>query len=222
MSLPPLNPKPQVLVKSNTDMSKKFDILNEETVYNGFFNMKKFTIKHSLYEGGWSNTMTRELFHRGNCVAVLLYDPNRDEVVIIEQFRIGALQMPDPEQAWLLEVVAGAIEEGETAEDVAYRESVEEAGCEIQELIKINDFFTSPGGTSELLTLYCGKVDTTNVGGIHGLDHENEDISVKAIKFDEVYQLLLDGKILSAIPIIAVQWLKINRNDLRKKWQKIA
>ena len=200
-------------------MTKQFEIINEETAYDGFFKLKEFTVKHSLYKGGWSNTITRELFHRGNCVAVLLYDPNRDEVVIIEQFRIGALQMPDPEQAWLLEVVAGAIEEGETAEDVAYRESIEEAGCEIQELVKVNDFFTSPGGTSELLTLYCGKVDTSNVGGIHGLDHEDEDISVTAMKFDEVYQLLLDGKILSAIPIIAIQWLKINRVQVRQRWR---
>lgn len=200
-------------------MTKQFEIIKEKTAYDGFFKLKEFTVKHTLYKGGWSNTVTRELFHRGNCVAVLLYDPIRDEVVIIEQFRIGALQLPDPAQAWLLEVVAGAIEEGETAEDVAYRESIEEAGCEIQELIKINDFFTSPGGTSELLTLYCGKVDTTHVGGIHGLDHEDEDISVKAMKFDDVYQLLLDGKILSAIPIIAIQWLKINRSALRNQWQ---
>lgn len=207
------------LANFHTEMKKQFDIIKEETVYSGFFSLKKFTVKHTLYKGGWSNTVTRELFHRGNCVAVLLYDPNRDEVVIIEQFRIGALQLADPEQAWLLEVVAGAIELGETAEEVAYRESVEEAGCKIQELIKINDFFTSPGGTSELLTLYCGKVDTTHIGGIHGLEHENEDISVKAIKFDEVYQLLEDGKILSAIPIIAIQWLKINRDKLRNQWQ---
>lgn len=206
------------LVNSHTEMKKQFDIIKEETVYSGFFSLKKFTVKHTLYKGGWSNTVTRELFHRGNCVAVLLYDPNRDEVVIIEQFRIGALQLADPEQAWLLEVVAGAIELGETAEEVAYRESVEEAGCEILDLIKINDFFTSPGGTSELLSLYCGKVDTTHVGGLHGLEHENEDISVKAIKFDEVYQLLEDGKILSAIPIIAIQWLKINRVRLYKQW----
>jgi ADP-ribose diphosphatase len=205
-------------MSSHTEMKKQFDIIKEETAYNGFFSLKKFTVKHTLYKGGWSNTITRELFHRGNCVAVLLYDPDRDEVVIIEQFRIGALQLPDPGQAWLLEVVAGAIEDGETAEDVAYRESVEEAGCEIQELIKINDFFTSPGGTSELLSLFCGKVDTTHVGGLHGLDHEDEDISVKAIKFDEAYQLLEDGKILSAIPIIAIQWLKINRENLQHKW----
>jgi ADP-ribose pyrophosphatase len=197
---------------------KKFTILNETTPYKGFFNIKKFELKHTLYQGGWSQPITRELFHRGNCVAVLLYDPNRDEVVLIEQFRIGALQLPG-EQAWLLEIVAGGIEEGETAEDVAYRESMEEANCPIDKLIKVNDFFTSPGGTSELLTLYCGKVDTSEVGGFHGLEHEDEDIAVTAMKFDDAYQLLLDGKILSAIPIIALQWLYINRSQLRLDWQ---
>jgi len=199
-------------------MSKKqFTIISESTPYQGFFNLKKFELKHTLYNGGWSETITRELFHRGNCVAVLLYDPRRDEVVIIEQFRVGAMQFPD--QAWLLEIVAGAIEEGETAEEVAYRESIEEAGCEIQELIKINDFFTSPGGTSELLTLFCGKIDSQHVGGIHGLDDENEDILVTTHSFESVYQQLLDGKILSAIPIIAIQWLFINRDTLRQQWQ---
>ena len=199
-------------------MTKQFKIIKETTPYQGFFSLKTFELKHTLYNGGWSKPITRELFHRGNCVAVLLYDPHRDEVVIIEQFRVGAMQLPD-EQAWLLEIVAGAIETGETAEEVAYRESIEEAGCEIKQLIKINDFFTSPGGTSELLSLFCGKVDTSNVGGIHGLDHEDEDIAVTAMKFNDVYQLLLDGKILSAIPIIAIQWLYINKAKLRQQWR---
>ena len=197
-------------------MAKQFEIINEKSCHDGFFKVKEITLKHTLYKGGWSTPISREIFHRGNCVAVLLYDPVRDEVVIIEQFRVGALQLPLPEQAWLLEIVAGAIEEGETAEEVAYRESVEEAGCEIQELVKINDFFTSPGGTSELLSLFYGKVDATNIGGLHGLDHEDEDICVTTMKFADVYQLLLDGKILSAIPIIAIQWLHINRKQLRK------
>jgi len=194
---------------------KQFTIIEETEQYKGFFSLKTVELKHTLYKGGWSKPITREIFHRGNCVAVLLYDPKRDEVVIIEQFRVGALQMP--EQAWLLEIVAGAIEPGETAEEVAYRESVEEAGCEIQELIKINDFFTSPGGTSELLSLFYGKVDSSNVGGIHGLDEEDEDIYVTTMKFADAYQLLLDGKILSAIPIIAIQWLFINRDSLRQE-----
>lgn len=193
---------------------KQFEIIKETSCYNGFFRLTTVELRHTLYKGGWSKPITRELFQRGNCVAVLLYDPDRDEVVIIEQFRVGAIQIPD--QAWLLEIVAGAIETGETAEEVAYRESVEEAGCEIQKLVKINDFFTSPGGTSELLTLFYGRVDTTHVGGIHGLDEEDEDIAVTTMKFDDVYQLLLDGKILSAIPIIAIQWLFINRDSLRQ------
>ncbi|NOQ82220.1 MAG: NUDIX domain-containing protein [Methylophaga sp.] len=195
--------------------TKQFEIIKETICYNGFFRLTTVELRHTLYKGGWSQPITRELFQRGNCVAVLLYDPDRDEVVIIEQFRVGAIQIPD--QAWLLEIVAGAIETGETAEEVAYRESIEEAGCEIQELVKINDFFTSPGGTSELLSLFYGKVDTTHVGGIHGLDEEDEDIAVTTMKFDDVYQLLLDGKILSAIPIIAIQWLFINRDSLRQK-----
>lgn len=193
---------------------KQFKILSETMKYSGVFSLKTIELQHTLYKGGWSPPITRELFLRGNCVAVLLYDPIRDEVVIIEQFRIGAIQMPN--QAWLLEIVAGAIEHGETAEKVAYRESIEEAGCEILELTKINDFFTSPGGTSELLSLFYGRVDTSNVGGLHGLAEEDEDISVTTMKFDDVYQLLLDGKILSAIPIIAIQWLFINRDRLHQ------
>lgn len=200
---------------------KKFEILSETTPFHGFFSVKRFELRHTLYKGGWSQTINREVFHRGNCVAVLLYDPDRDEVVMIEQFRMGALQLPE-EQAWLLEIVAGAIEEGETAENVAHRESLEEANCNIETLIKINEFFTSPGGTSELLTLFCGKVDTRDVGGLHGLASEDEDISVTAMKFDTAYQLLLEGKILSAIPIIALQWLYINRDSLRQQWQSPA
>lgn len=211
MLLPRLN--------KNASMSKKeFTILNETTPFKGFFSVKQIDLKHTLYRGGWSNTITREVFHRGNCVAVLLYDPDLDSVVLIEQFRAGALQL-EMEEAWLLEIVAGAVETGETPEDVAHRESLEEANCTIDKLIKINEFFTSPGGTSELLSLYCGKVDSRQVGGIHGLESEDEDIAVKAVPFDEAYQLLQDGKIISAIPIIALQWLFINRAQLWQDWQ---
>jgi ADP-ribose pyrophosphatase len=197
---------------------KAFRILDEDMPFKGFFNIKKYTLQHTLYEGGWSEPMQREVFHRGNCVAVLLYDPQRDEVVIIEQFRAGAILTPEQQDAWLLEIVAGAMEDGETAEDVARREAVEEAGCDIGEMLQISEFFTSPGGTSEMLTLFCGRVDASDVGGVHGLDHEHEDIAVSTMKFDEVWQLLQQGRIISAIPIIAIQWLYINREQLRQQW----
>ena len=136
-------------------MKKQFEIIAKEIVYPGFFRMEKYRLKHTLYAGGWSAEISRELFVRGSCVAVLLYDPHTDEVILIEQFRAGAILQPD--RAWLVEIVAGSIEEGETAEEVAYRESIEEAGCEIQELLVINEFYTTPGGSSERITLFCGN-----------------------------------------------------------------
>lgn len=198
--------------------SKEFEVLEKEIVYQGFFRLEQYTLKHTLFKGGWSQPITRELFRRGNCVGVLLYDPDRDEVVLIEQFRVGAVFQP--QRAWLVEIVAGAIEEGESAEEVAYREALEEAGCEIQALLKIQEFYTTPGGCSERITLFCGRVDSRSVGGIHGLAEEDEDIHVTAVKFAEVFKMLEDGQIESGIPIIAIQWLYIHRDQLRARWRK--
>jgi len=195
---------------------KRFEILGVDTPYQGFFRLERYTLRHTLFQGGWSQPIQRELFRRGNCVAVLLYDPDRDAVVLIEQFRVGAVLNPD--RAWLIEIVAGAIEEGETAEEVAYRESVEEAGCEIQSLMEIQQFYTTPGGCSERITLFCGKVDSRGIGGVHGLDDEDEDIMVTVLGVEEAFALLEAGKIESGIPIIALQWLYIYRQRLRTLW----
>jgi ADP-ribose pyrophosphatase len=197
-------------------MKKNFEVLGREIVYPGFFRMEKYRLKHTLYDGGWSDEISRELFVRGNCVAVLLYDPTADKLVLIEQFRAGAILNPD--RAWLVEIVAGAIEAGETAEEVAYRESMEEAGCTIEQMKVINEFYTTPGGSSERITLFCGKIDSSQVGGIHGLDHEHEDILVRAVSFDEAYQMVVNGEIESAIPIIAIQWLALNKRQLLAEW----
>lgn len=195
---------------------KAFEVLDKETVYQGFFRLEQYTLKHTLFKGGWSQPITRELFRRGNCVAVLLYDPDRDDVILIEQFRVGAVF--HPERAWLVEIVAGAIEDGETAQEVAYREAEEEAGCEILDLLEIQQFYTTPGGCSERITLFCGRVDSRSVGGVHGLTEEDEDIKVTAVPFSKAFQMLEDGKIESGIPIIAIQWLYIHRDQLRARW----
>ena len=197
-------------------MTKQFEIIEKEILYSGFFRMEKYRFKHTLYAGGWSSEISRELFVRGSCVAVLLYDPDADKVILIEQFRAGAILQPD--RAWLIEIVAGAIEDGETAKEVAYRESLEEAGCEIQELFVINEFYTTPGGASERITLFCGKVDSTHIGGIHGLDHEDEDILVRAVDFDKAYEMVESNEIESAISSIAIQWLALNKQKLKNKW----
>lgn len=196
-------------------MKKEFVISKKDVMYDGFYQMEKYYIRHTLYGGGWSGEFTRELFRRTNCVAVLLYDPVADKVVLIEQFRIGAAITVNSERAWLVEIVGGAIDEGETEEEVAHRESKEEAGCDILELTLINRFYTTPGGSSELISLFYGRVDSSQVGGIHGLDYEDEDIQVTAIPFDEVCRMLDEGKIESGIAIIAIQWLILHRQGLR-------
>lgn len=197
-------------------MTKQFKIIDKQIVYPGFFRMEKYWLQHTLYNGGWSEEISRELFVRGSCVAVLLYDPHTDEVVLIEQFRAGAIIRP--ERAWLIEIVAGAIEDGETPEEVAYRECLEEANCQVQNMQVISEFYTTPGGSSERITLFCGQIDSSQVGGVHGLDEEHEDILVRTVPFAEAYSMVQNGEIESAIPIIAIQWLALNKEQLRRQW----
>ncbi len=194
------------------------EIIEKNVAYQGFFRLEKYRLRHSLFDGEMSDEMSRELFERGHAVAVLPYDPVLDEVVLLEQFRIGAID--DPEGAWLTEIVAGMIDNGETAEEVAKREAIEEAGCEILELAHICNYYVSPGGTSETIALYCGKVNANKVTeGVYGLDEENEDIRVFKSSYQQLLTCFESGKINSAAPIIAIQWLMMNREKIRKAWR---
>ncbi len=197
-------------------MKYKFEVLEQSLKYQGFFCLQRVRLRHELFAGGWSKDIIREVFERGHAAAALLYDPLRDEVVLIEQFRIGALE--SPEGPWLLEIVAGIIEPGEEPEDVIRREAVEEAGCEILDLEFIADFNLSPGGCSERMHLYCARVDASNAGGIHGLPEEGEDIRVSVHSADEALALLEAGKASSATPMLALQWFALHRTELREKW----
>ncbi len=195
---------------------EKVEIIEKTICYKGFFSIARLRLRHRKYDGEWSDVLTREIFERGHAVAVLPYDPVRDEVVLIEQFRVGALDFPD--DPWLIEIVAGIIEAGEDVEEVASREAVEEAGCVIDQLEHVCDYLVSPGGTTESIVLFCGKVDAAGVGGIHGVIGEGEDIQVKVVSYDESVALLESGRINSAAPIIALQWLMMNRERLRRQW----
>ncbi len=195
----------------------RVEIVAHETCYSGFFRMERYRLRHRLFDGSWSRELTRELFERGHAAAVLLYDPRRDAVVLVEQFRIGALA--HPEGPWLQEIVAGVIDDvHETPAEVARREAVEEANCQIQDLIHICDYYVSPGGTSERISLFCGKIDATGVGGIHGLAEETEDIRVTVVPFTEAIAQMQAGTINSAAPIIALQWLQLNHDAMRRRW----
>jgi ADP-ribose pyrophosphatase len=191
-----------------------YKIIAKESLYDGFFKMNRFEIQHRLFAGGSTEAFSRELFERGEAAAVLLYDASEDLVVLTEQFRIGAALDETHTSPWLLEVVAGIVEEGEQAEEVARREAQEEADCIVQDLIPISSYWSSPGGTSEKIHLYCALIDSAGMGGIHGLDHEQEDILVRIIPFDQAYNGIASGEINNAATIIALQWLKLNQLSL--------
>ncbi|WP_370279674.1 NUDIX domain-containing protein [Pontibacterium sp.] len=186
-----------------------------DVVYDGFFEMHKLHLSHACFAGGRVE-ITRELFVRGEAVCVLLYDPAKESVVMIEQFRVGALD--HPRSPWLLELVAGIVEQGETCEEVAHREADEEAGATLTELVPITRYLVSPGGTNEWISLYCARVDSAQMGGVHGLETEGEDIRVQVLPCKQVFEMVAEGRIDNAPSIIALQWLQLNRDDLNQRW----
>ena len=177
----------------------------------GFLKLWSYTIKHRQFSGG-RESINREAIVRAPSVGVLLFDPDLDVVVLVEQFRIGPYLLGD--DPWLLEVVAGVSEDGENLEDVAYREVVEETNCKIKKLIPMFDFYMSPGASNEKLKLYCGIIDASNAGGVYGLAKEGEDIKVHVFPFEQVWSMVDDGRVANTVAIIAIQWLKLNHGEL--------
>ncbi|WP_213322112.1 ADP-ribose diphosphatase [Klebsiella aerogenes] len=206
-------PNQQGITFSKNDV----EIIARETLYRGFFSLDLYRFRHRLFNGGMSGEVTREIFERGHAAVLLPFDPVRDEVVLVEQIRIAAYDTS--ESPWLLEMVAGMIEKGETVEDVARREALEEAGLEVGRTKPILSYLASPGGTSERLSILVGEVDASTAKGIHGLAEENEDIRVHVVSREQAYQWVEEGKIDNAASVIALQWLQLHYHSLRNEWK---
>ena len=192
------------------------EILSQKNCYTGFLNIEALRLKHRLFEGGWSEVLQRELVIKDEAVGILLFDSCRDEVGMVRQFRVGALDKQA--SPWMLELVAGMVKVGEGAEQVAIRESREESDCAPTELVKILEYFNSPGTSNEKVTLFCGRVDARSVGGVHGLTEEHEDIEVTVLPFEEALASVNSGLINKAMSIIALQWLELNKAELLEQW----
>lgn len=189
--------------------AQDFRIEKETIHYQGFVTLKSFQVQHKLYAGGWGPSLRRELVMRTPAAAVLLYDPVRDEVVLVEQFRAGAID--DPAGPWMLELVAGLVEPEECFESLVKREAQEEAGLQVYDLERICEYYPSPGASDERLVLFCGHVDASAAGGIHGLAEEGEDICVKVYPRKKTVELMKQGRVNNAATIIALQWLELTR-----------
>lgn len=194
-----------------------YKIVKREVLYEGIFRMVRNHVKHRQYNGEWTGVFTREMLERRSAVGILLYDPKKDCVVLIEQFRTGALASPNG--PWLLETVAGIYNPGESPTEVGKREAFEEAGAKVLDILPVCEYFVSPGGSNEYIHLYVGKIDASNIDGIYGLAEEHEDIRAFTLSSDEAFQLLRDGKVKTSPLIITLQWLQINREWLKTRWQ---
>ncbi|MDB6048656.1 MAG: nudF [Pseudomonas sp.] len=201
---------------SNTSVPSTVEITQRENCYKGFYRLDRLHLRHELFNGGMSKEISRELFVRHDAVCVLPYDAKRDEVVLIEQFRVGVLGKVD--NPWLIELVAGLIDKDEQPEEVAHREAEEEAGLVFSAMLPITKYFPSPGGSSEYVHLYLGHCDSEGAGGLHGLESEGEDIRVSVWAFDDALKAISDGRIFNAATLIALQWLALNRTEIRGQW----
>ena len=191
-------------------------VLERQTAWSGHFAVSRLTLQHRRFAGGWSEPLVREIFERGDAVGVLPYDPLSDSLVMIEQFRPGAMRGDD--SPWMLELIAGVVEAGESDADVVHREAREEAGCELSELVPVATVLPSAGACTEQVRLFCGRVSSAAIGGIHGLQEEGEDILVHSVSRPEALQMLADNRIPNGHTLIALQWLYIHGESLRERW----
>lgn len=196
--------------------AKDVSLRKRDTLYSGYAKVDRFTLSHKKFDGDQTPDISRECFISADAVVVLLYDPKAEQVALIEQFRIAPYM--HGENPWIFECVAGRIDKDEAAETVARREAVEEAGCETGRMIHIGRYYPSPGIFAERLTYFCAEADLSAVGGVHGLDEEDEDIRAVVIDFDDAQAAIYDGRIVSGPTAFALQWLAVHRTEVKRKW----
>ncbi len=198
------------LTERSTD---DIDILQRNTLGQGWGTLERFHLKHRRFDGEWSDPIDRDLYTIGEVAALLLYDPARDTVLLTEQFRTCGLRYG--EATWLVEIVAGLIDGNDAPEETARREAKEEAGCDVADLVHISTNYSSPGGYGERMHLYAAAADLSNAGGFFGLAHEHEDIRAVVVPFSDALAACDDGRIIDGKTLIALNWLARHKSKFK-------
>jgi len=183
---------------------RRVEVLEKERVYEGFMSLDRAVVRYERFDGTMSEPVERLSLERGDAVGVLLYDPERDQVALVEQFRYPAYAAGD--SGWLLEIVAGMVRAGQEAEAVARAEVWEEAGYEVKDLRHLVTCYLSPGGSSERVHIYAAVVSLAEraaAGG--GLREEGEDTRLCFLTRQEALNLVRTGGIVDAKTIVALQ-----------------
>lgn len=186
-----------------------------KTLSSGHYALSTLELKHKCFNGDWTNWLIREQIKRDDAVCAILWDPRKDKVVMVEQFRVGVLSRQDSPSPWLVEIVAGLIDPGETPEQAIRREAEEEAGCRIKELIPIAEFYNTPGGFSEKSTVFCGIIDLPD--SLVNNPDDDEDLKIHVFEWPQI-QNLLSNTTTSASSLVALQWLTFHHDSLKTKY----
>ena len=193
------------------------EFTHQTKAFERYLRIDTFRFRHRRFAGEWSAERSYDVVRRGPAIAILLYDPDRDCVVLIEQFRMPALLAGS--SPWQLEPVGGMIDGGETPEEAAIREIGEESGLALLgEPVPIQRYLPSPSASDECLYLFCGRVDSSAAGGVHGAAEEHEEIRVVVKPMAEIEELLDTGAVESCHTLISLQWLLRHRDRLRRRW----
>ncbi|MRH22187.1 NUDIX domain-containing protein [Rhodovulum strictum] len=183
--------------------------------YANFFAVEEYDFRHRRFDGAWSPAVNRAAFFSADAATVLPYDPARDAVLLIEQFRVGPYGRGDSE-CWSIEAIAGLIDPGETPETTVRREAVEEAGITLGTLHRVYGYYPSPGAKTEFIYSFVAEADLPEgSGGLGGLAAEDEDIRAHVVPLARAMDLIETGEIGNAPLILSLLWLARNRERLR-------
>lgn len=194
------------IVERPSYTSKDVEVTSRESLFRGFIQVEKVSLRHRLFnQTEYTHVLQRELVHRPEAAGVLLYNDQRQQFALIEQFRVGAIN--DPDSPWQLEIIAGVLDGDETPESCIRRETLEESGCTIHHVQHLFSFYPSAGACSEVFHLYAAETDLPTEGGVFGMPDEGENILLHLFDYSEISTLLSQGRLRNAPVIMALQWL---------------
>ena len=195
------------IIRQASYNKKDFTIEGREYQFKGFIQVEKISLRHRLFaQALFTPVIHRELVHRPEAAGVLIYNDRQAKFALIEQFRIGAID--DAVSPWQLEIIAGVLDGNESAENCIRRESLEESGCELNQLQHLFSFYPSAGACSELFHLYAAEAVLPECGGIFGMPDEGENILLHILNYADLPELLAGGRLKNAPVIMALQWLQ--------------
>ena len=203
-------------LQDNDKRSSRVRTVEKRVPYQNYFSIAEHDISVPQFDGGFSEVVTRAAFVSADAIAVLPYDPIRDRVLLIEQFRFGPHIRGD-DRPWKLEAIAGRIDPGETPKQAAHREAGEEAGLTFSELLPMPGYYPAPGAVAEYIHAYLGLAELPDeIVGVSGLPVEAEDIQSHVFGFEAAMEMLANGALDTGPLVICMQWLALRRDDIRR------